>query len=70
MDNIEKIMFMEKMRYIISPIGGIGTGLFISAFLKEIDVFMIGYLVMLISAILIIILSYLIKKEMLKKDEQ
>ena len=60
---------LEKLMYIISPIGGIGLGLLIGVYLERNIALLSGYFIVLISAILLSILSYLRKKVLLKQNK-
>ena len=69
MDTWKKFMDYEKFMYIISPIGGIGLGLLIGVYLERNVALLSGYFIVLISAILLSILSYLRKKVLLEQKK-
>ena len=60
---------LERMMATISPIGGIGLGLWMSAYLERNVAVIIGVLVIFTSAVLLSILSYLRNKELKRHNE-
>jgi len=60
---------LERMMATISPIGGVGMGLWLSFYLERNIALVIGVFIVFISAVLLSILSYLRKKKLAKQNE-
>ncbi len=60
---------LERMMATISPIGGIGLGLWISFYLERNVAVIIGVHVLFTSVVLLGILSYLRNKELMRHNE-